>query len=489
MASLSSALEASASESTSVLDAAPETLAERLFQRALVRKPMDRLALRALTKATRLLSLALGQRLAEMRVSDDARGRELATSVSGTVLVHAQREIIELLGARLDKLPPRQRPHYTPVQRFRIIQIKSLLGLAQDEIAQLVRVSVATIAGWETNANPASKTVGSTVAAIPPVRRYEDSVHHLVQLMAAFGFAGYDTIAGHLLQAGWRLARSTVRRYLKEPLVTPTGDSPAPETPKRAVVARFPHHVWHLDLTEIPAFLGSAPRQLALVLDSFSRVPLAARLFQAQPTTHQMTAFVESAFQQHGSPRHLIVDRAGYFIASEFQEYVDARNVNLRFCSADHHRANSKLERFWGTLKHHLLDLRPAVPLVSDTELAAAIDRALRYYTFHRPHTALSGDTPAEALANIEPRRPRAVQPPRGRRGEPWAPVPFVIDFFEGDHRLPLLRTAQLAARNQSASARRASGACAPARSCPLDQRLDRLPLRLDHELVLRRAA
>jgi transposase InsO family protein len=155
-----------------------------------------------------------------------------------------------------------------------------------------------------------------------------------------------------------------------------------------------------------------------------------------------MTAFIESAFRRHGSPRHPIVDRAGYFIASEFQEHVDARNVNLRFCSADHHRANSKLERFWGTLKHRLLDLRPAVPLVSDAELAAAIDRALRYYTFHRPHTGLRGDTPAEALDGAESRSLRAVQPPRGRRGEPCRPAPFVIDFFEGHHRLPFLRAA-----------------------------------------------
>jgi transposase InsO family protein len=429
-------------ESTSALHATPETLAERIFQRALTRKPLDRLALRALAKATRLLSLALGQRLAEMRASDDARERELALSSSSALLVHAQREIIDFLGARLDKLPPRQRPHYTPTQRFRILQIKSLLGLAQDEIAALVRVSVGTIAGWETNANPASQTVGSTVTATPPVRRYDDSVHHLVQLMAAIGFAGYDTIARHLVQAGWRVARSTVRRYLKQPLITPTGDSPTPETPKRAVVARFPHHVWHLDLTEIPGFLGSTSRQLALVLDSFTRVPLTARLFDAEPSAAQMITFVESAFRRHGTPRHLIVDQAGYFTAHAFREYVNARNVYLRFCSADHHRANAKLERFWGTLKHRLLDLRPAVPLRSDAEREADIDRALRYYTLHRPHTGLGGATPAEALAGDERRRLRAVHPPRGRRAERCVPAPFVIDFFEGDHRLPLLRAA-----------------------------------------------
>lgn len=442
MASSIHAPDTSVSASTSALDATPENLAERIFQRALTRKPLDRLALRALTKATRLLSLALGQRLVEMRASDDARERELALAASGAVLVHAQREIIGLLGARLDKLPPRQRPHYTPTQRFRILQIKSLLGLAQDDTAALVRVSVGTIAGWETNANPASRTVGSTVTAIPPVRRYDDSVHHLVQLMAAIGFAGYETIARHLVQAGWRVARSTIRRYLKQPLVAPTDDLPAPETPKRAVVARFPHHVWHLDLTEIPSFLGSAARQLALVLDSFSRVPLADRFFDAEPSAAQMIDLVEAAFRQHGTPRHLIVDRAGYFTAHAFREYVDARSVRLRFCSANHHRANAKLERFWATLKHRLLDLRHAVPLGSQADREADIDRALRYYTLHRPHSGLGGATPAEALTGDEPRHLRATHPPRGRRGEACAPTPFLIDFFEGDHRLPFLRAA-----------------------------------------------
>jgi hypothetical protein len=71
------------------------------------------------------------------------------------------------------------------------------------------------------------------------------------------------------------------------------------------------------------------------------------------------------------------------------------------------------------------------------TEREADIDGALRYYAFHRPHAGLGGGTPNEALAGDEPRHLRAVHPPRGRRAERCAPPPFVIDFFEGDHRLP----------------------------------------------------
>jgi transposase InsO family protein len=197
-----------------------------------------------------------------------------------------------------------------------------------------------------------------------------------------------------------------------------------------------------LDITLIPGFLGSAPRHIALILDSFSRVPVAASLFLAQPSAAEMIAFVESAFAHTGQPRHLIVDQAGYFTATAFRERIKALYVNLRFCSSENHHANAKLERFWSTLKHTLLDLRTPVSLTTDAELEADLDRALRYYTLHRPHSGLGGATPAEIVANIEPRRVRAVQPPRGRRGENRVPSPFTIEYFEGDRRLPLLRAA-----------------------------------------------
>lgn len=89
----------------------------------------------------------------------------------------------------IDKLPERQRPHYTPVQCFRILARKSLAGLSQPEAARLFCVSVHSIARWEIAANPASHTVGSNVCAIPPVHRYNDTVHHLVQALASLGSA------------------------------------------------------------------------------------------------------------------------------------------------------------------------------------------------------------------------------------------------------------------------------------------------------------
>jgi hypothetical protein len=51
------------------------------------------------------------------------------------------REAAAILAARWDKVPERHRPHYVPEQRFRILRIRSFLGLSQRETAEMFRVS------------------------------------------------------------------------------------------------------------------------------------------------------------------------------------------------------------------------------------------------------------------------------------------------------------------------------------------------------------
>src|ERR1019366_5022407 len=59
------------------------------------------------------------------------------------------REAAGILGARWDKVPERQRPHYPPEERFRILRIRSFLGLSQRETAEMFWVATDTIARWE----------------------------------------------------------------------------------------------------------------------------------------------------------------------------------------------------------------------------------------------------------------------------------------------------------------------------------------------------
>ena len=422
---------------TEPLAGIPASCVGRAFVRALRSPHVDKFALRALLKAHHLLSLTLAHRLTEMRASSDPLAAAVAGETAAALLASWLREALALVGDRLDKLPERKRPHYTPTQRFRILRLKHLLGLNQDEAARLFRVSTTTVARWEVSANPDSRTVGSTVSPIPPVRRYCDTVRHLTQTLSGLGFGGYDMVARHLARAGWRVAASSVRRYVRAPRLPNPNPHAATDQTSPPVQARFPHHLWHIDSTLLPGLFGSAGRSLTIVLDSYSRMPLAAMLRTARCDAASMVNLVETAFPAFGTPRYLMVDRGGEFVATDFRERIGAWKTVLRFCSAEHHRANSRLERFWLTLKRALCVGGTALP-----PTPAEVQRALAYYAFHRPHQGLAGATPAEIYLGLTPAHLKARQPPRGRLGAPSEPCPFVVTCLEEDDRFPFLRVA-----------------------------------------------
>src|ERR1017187_1827467 len=112
-------------------------------------------ALPALLRATHLLGLALGSALGKLRDTGVTAAKMFERAEEQALLLRMTREAAEILGARWDKVPERQRPHYPPEQRFRILRIRNFLGLSQRETAAMFRVSVETIARWETEAmNP-----------------------------------------------------------------------------------------------------------------------------------------------------------------------------------------------------------------------------------------------------------------------------------------------------------------------------------------------
>jgi transposase InsO family protein len=200
-----------------------------------------------------------------------------------------------------------------------------------------------------------------------------------------------------------------VARYVKEPPVPGSSDSALPEEPKRAVKARHPHHTWHL--------------------------------FEKPPTAPEMAAFVDRAISSLGKPKYLVVDQGGEFTGDAFREMVGAYRVKLRYDSAENHRANSRLERFWRSLKH-LLGLNGLSRPLTASDAERDIAMALAYFAHFRPHTGLGGATPAEVYHNLEPAHLHAVQPPRGERGDPPVRWPAAVEYLDGDRRFPFLRQA-----------------------------------------------
>jgi putative transposase len=388
-------------------------------------------------KATHLLGLALGQRLAEMRDRGDAAEALSAELYEQTLHVSLFQEALDINRLRWDKLPERQRPHHTPESRFRILRLMHLWALSHDEAARMFSVSPSTIARWqaELTKDPDKTAIGSLLKPVPPVRRYADSVRHLVQAMALAGFPGDRSIAQTLARAGWKLARRTVGRIRKERPVAP----PEPEEKAaRAVRARYPNHVWMADLTEVPSLFRIFSFKLAVVFDAFSRFPLAFRVFTTEPSAEHIAELFTRATSTHGTPRHFVSDQGPQFTASLFRERLAALAVRHRFGAIGKTGSIALIERLWRTLKERLrlVSLKPAH--LVDLERRAR--NGLLYYAHLRPHQGLGGATPAELYLGLTSLHRFAIHPPRGRPGDAAAKTPFEIAYLDRERRLPFLR-------------------------------------------------
>src|SRR5450756_830148 len=229
------------------------------------------------------------------------------------------REAAGILGARWDKVPERHRPHYVPEQRFRILRIRSFLGLSQRETAEMFRVSTETIARWEVETtSPDGEAPRPLVAPNPPVRRFVDVVRAVVKTMELAGFGGNDLIARTLARAGWKLSARTVGRIRRERWPSPPPPGAASGVP-RAVRAKRPNHVWMVDLTDVKGLFGLVTFKAAVVFDAFSRMPLSAKVFTKEPSSPEITRFVSRTARQRGRPAHFISDQARCFKGQVFR--------------------------------------------------------------------------------------------------------------------------------------------------------------------------
>jgi transposase InsO family protein len=418
----------------------PSPYLDRLLRAAMKRRGLDTLALKALMKATHLLGLALAGRLREYRDGRDPTIGRFAEIQEQVLHASLLREALDVLGSRWDKLRERERPHYSPQDRFRILRLRALLALSAVETARTFRVSTGTVHRWESEAQatPDRQTVGSLLKPDPPVRRFADVVRHVVSTLTVAGFPGDATVAASLARAGWRLSRRTVQRIRRErPMAVPPAP-PSAAAQDRSVRARYPHHVWMFDITEIPGFLRLFSFKLAVVFDVFSRSPLSARIFLSEPAATEIGQLLLATIRRFGAPRHSVSDRGPQFTAQRFQSSLTRHGIRHRFGAIGRTGSIALIERFFRTLKA-LGAFRTRPPFLR-ADLQARLTPAFSYYLWLRPHRGLAGSTPAECLLGLTPAHLDAIPPPRGRPGEAVSTSPpFELRYLGADRTLPYL--------------------------------------------------
>ena len=264
---------------------------------------------------------------------------------------------------------------------------------------------------------------------------------------------GKVKIAQTLARAGLHLGATTVGRMLKEPASSPPpgGDEPcrrgAPDARKRIVTARYPNHVWHVDLTTVPlggfwvTWLPFALPQrwpfcwwVACAVDHFSRRVMGVAVFGKQPTGKQVRMFLARTIRRaKATPKYIVCDKGGQFWCKPFKLWCRRRRIRPRFGAIGQHGSIAVVERFIRTMKEECF--RSGIVPMRQAAMRAQLRAYADWYNRFRPHTCLAGRTPEERYRRIASacRRPRfeprprwpvssgCASPPAKVRGQPGA--------------------------------------------------------------------
>ncbi len=388
--------------------------------------------------------------------SRNARVRLTAERDRLTQEVALLREEIRIKDARCRHLAAHRRPHYPPTERLAILALRAARGWSLAQTAKAFLVTADTVASWMKRAYEAGPD--ALVQTPEPVNKFPDFVRAIVQrLKTLCPTMGKVKIAETLARAGLHLGVTTVGRILKEK-PQPTGDETASDETTnqtdstasaetandttRVVAAKYPNHVWHVDLTTVSILGGfwtswlpfALPQcwpfcwWLAVVLDHYSRRCMGPAVFAKQPTSEQSRSMLGKTIHSAGrAPKYLICDKGSQFWCSGFKDWCRRHDIKPRYGAVGQHGSLAVIERFILTMK--TLCTRLILVPVRREKVREELQRFATWYNGHRPHMTLKGSTPDEVYHRRHPAcryprpEPRARWPRRSRCARPGVPI------------------------------------------------------------------
>lgn len=343
-------------------------------------------------------------------------------------------EELAIIHARLARMDPRRRPHYTPSERMAILEIKAARGWTSQMTADRFLLSELTMFHW---ARRCERDDEAFLEPTTPVNKFSDLVRYTAQRLKAFSpRLGKTKIAEMLCRAGVQISPTTVGRILRDPEPPP---EPELTTAKRSYRTRAkPGDTWHVDLTAVPSmgvgfwipwFPYALPQRwpfcwwVAAIVDGCSRKVLGLELFSGKPGALAIRDFLEEARRQVGDPKRLITDQERMFTSKAVAKWCRRHGVRQRLGKVGEKGSLAIIERFFLSLKNECTR-RIWVP-ASRKRLLRELVIYAEWFNDHRPHSSLEGQTPSEVFAGVD-----SVTPDQGK---------LLIVPFRGRRHLPVL--------------------------------------------------
>jgi transposase InsO family protein len=189
---------------------------------------------------------------------------------------------------------------------------------------------------------------------------------------------------------------------------------------RRRVVAKYPGHVWHVDLTTVPTRAGSwvpwfpfsAPQRrpfcwcVAVPVDPFSLAAVGFAVFARLPTSKQVQSFRDRAVRaSRSTPKYVITDKGKQPWCRSFKSWCKRRGIRPRVGAIGQPACIAIVERFIRSMNQDCT--RCVLVPMSLAAMRLELSVYATWYNTERPHMKLAGATPREVFANRKVRRQR----------------------------------------------------------------------------------
>ena len=223
------------------------------------------------------------------------------------------------------------------------------------------------------------------------------------ELFLKYPFYGSRQMARRLRREGVYVGRHRVRRLMR--LMGLEAIYQAPRTSAshpahriypyllRGLAIERPDQVWCADITYIPVQRGFL--YLVAIMDWATRRVLAWRLSNTMDARFCVEALQE-ALARYGRPEIFNTDQGSQFTSFEFTGVLKGADVAISMDGRGRCMDNIFIERLWRSLKYEAVYLHE---LTDGFKAERVIGDWITFYNTERPHSALAGQTPAEAYA------------------------------------------------------------------------------------------